>query len=139
MALSAFDDKSKQPNDDELAQVLGKSHSFWIELQKEVCALFSPARIEWGYASNSTGWGMRVKTKRRVIVYMTPCHGYFLASFALGEKAVQAAHSVKLPAEIITAIDSAPKYAEGRGVRIEVRTRADVKAIAKLAAMKPAN
>ena len=139
MALSAFEDKSKQPNADELAQVLGKSHSLWNELQRAVCSLFSPALVEWGYASKSTGWGMRIKTEKRVIVYMTPCRGYFRASFALGEKAVQAAHNDKLPAKILAAIDAAPKYAEGRGVRIEVRTKADVKAIAKLAAIKLAN
>ena len=139
MALSAFDDKSNQPTPDELAQVLGKSHSLWNELQKEVCSLFSPALVEWGYASKSTGWGMRIKTEKRVIIYMTPCRGYFLASFALGEKAVRAAHDAKLPAKILSAIDAAPKYAEGRGVRIEVRTKSDVKAIAKLAAIKLAN
>ena len=139
MALSAFDDKSNQPNADELAQVLGKSHNLWSELQNEVCSLFSPALVEWGYASKSTGWGMRIKTEKRVIIYMTPCRGYFLASFALGEKAVQAAHNAKLPTKIFSAIDAAPKYAEGRGVRIEVRTKADVKAIAKLAAIKLAN
>ena len=139
MALSAFDDKSNQPNADELAQVLGKSHSLWYELQKEVCSLFTPALVEWGYASKSTGWGMRIKTEKRVIIYMTPCRGYFLASFALGEKAVRAAHDAKLPAKILSAIDAAPKYAEGRGVRIEVRTKSDVKAIAKLAAIKLAN
>ena len=139
MALSAFDDKSNQPTPDELAQVLGKSHSLWNELQKEVCSLFSPALVEWGYASKSTGWGMRIKTEKRVIIYMTPCRGYFLASFALGEKAVRAARDAKLPAKILSAIDAAPKYAEGRGVRIEVRTKSDVKAIAKLAAIKLAN
>ena len=139
MALSAFDDKSNQPNADELAQVLGKSHSLWYELQKEVCSLFTPALVEWGYASKSTGWGMRIKTEKRVIIYMTPCRGYFLASFALGEKAVRAARDAKLPAKILSAIDAAPKYAEGRGVRIEVRTKSDVKAIAKLAAIKLAN
>ena len=139
MALSAFDDKSNQPTPDELAQVLGKSHSLWNELQKEVCSLFTPALVEWGYASKSTGWGMRIKTEKRVIIYMTPCRGYFLASFALGEKAVRAAHDAKLPAKILSAIDAAPKYAEGRGVRIEVRTKSDVKAIAKLAAIKLAN
>ena len=139
MALSAFDDKSNQPTPDELAQVLGKSHSLWNELQKEVCSLFSPALVEWGYASKSTGWGMRIKTEKRVIIYMTPCRGYFLASFALGEKAVRAARDAKLPAKILSAIDAAPKYAEGRGVRIEVRTKADVKAIAKLVAIKLAN
>ena len=67
---------------------------------------------------------------------MTPCEGYFLASFALGEKAVQAARGSKLPASILHVIDSAPKYAEGRGVRLKVTTARDVRSIEKLAIIK---
>jgi hypothetical protein len=36
-------------------------------------------------------------------------------------------------------IDEAPKYAEGRGVRIEVRTKKDLEAVKQLAAVKMAH
>jgi hypothetical protein len=70
---------------------------------------------------------------------MTPCKGYFLASFALGEKAVRAAHESDLPASLLEVIDSARKYAEGRGVRLEVREPGDVEAIEKLTVIKMKN
>ncbi len=69
---------------------------------------------------------------------MTPCKGYFLASFALGEKAVKAAHESDLPASVLAVIDGAKKYAEGRGVRLEVRSAEDVRNIEKLAVVKMA-
>jgi hypothetical protein len=69
---------------------------------------------------------------------MVPCKGYFLASFALGEKAVKAAHESGLPAPILETIDASKKYAEGRGVRLEVRTAADLRGIEKLAMIKMA-
>ena len=65
--------------------------------------------------------------------------GYFLASFALGEKAVQAARKSGLPAAVLDAIDHAPKYAEGRGVRFEVRRKQDVASIEELAMLKVAS
>ncbi|MGB5138934.1 MAG: DUF3788 family protein, partial [Candidatus Zixiibacteriota bacterium] len=77
--------------------------------------------------------------EKRVIVYMTPCNDHFLASFALGEKAVKAAHESGLPAPILEIIDDAPRYAEGRGVRIQVRTTTDVRNIERLAVIKLAN
>jgi hypothetical protein len=46
---------------------------------------------------------------------MTPQKGRFLASFALGEKAVLAARAAGLPAALLAAVDAAPRYAEGRG------------------------
>ena len=63
----------------------------------------------------------------------------FLVGFALGEKAVRAAHEAALPTSLLAVIDEAPKYAEGRGVRIEVRTKKDLDAVRKLAAVKMAN
>ena len=66
---------------------------------------------------------------------MTPCEGYFLASFALGEKAVKAAHDSDLPTSVLRVI-SAKKYAEGRGVRLEVRNARAVRNVEKLAVIK---
>ncbi len=138
MALSAFDDKSKQPQEADLKTTLGSAYPQWNELKKLITAKYSPVSIEWGFSSKATGWGLRLKTEKRTVLYMTPCKGYFLASFALGEKAVKAAHESDLPASVLEVIDSARKYAEGRGVRLEVRTAEDVRNIEKLAVIKMA-
>ncbi len=139
MTLSAFCDKSRLPQDDELAATLGSTFVFWNELKRLVASRFAPLSIEWGFASKKTGWGLRLKHEKRTIFYMTPCEGYFMASFALGEKAVNAAHESDLPASVLGVIDSAKKYAEGRGVRLEVRSAEDVRNVEKLAAIKMAN
>lgn len=136
MALSAFDDKSRQPRDDEIAAVLGKTYALWNKLKELIESRFPPLSIEWGFSSKSTGWGLRLKQNDRAVLYMTPCKGYFLASFALGEKAVKAAHESSLPASVLTTIDAAKKYAEGRGVRLEVKTSVDLRSIEKLAIIK---
>jgi hypothetical protein len=139
MALSAFDDKLHPPTEADLAEVLGKSYTAWKKLQQQVTTRFAPALAEWGCSGKSTGWGLRLKKKDRAILYMVPCRGYFLASFALGEKAVKAAQASDLPDAILKTIEAAPKYAEGRGVRIEVRTVKDVRSIEILADIKMAN
>jgi hypothetical protein len=138
MALSAFDDKSKQPQDDDLKATLGASYVHWVELKKRISSQYA-ASPEWGFASKSTGWGLRLKSEKRAVLYMTPCKGYFLASFALGEKAVKAAHESDLPTGVLAVIDGAKKYAEGRAVRLEVRSAEDVRNIEKLAVIKMAN
>ena len=136
MALSIFDDESKPPKDAELAIALKDTFLFWNELKKLIALRFNPLSTEWGYSSKTTGWGMRLKNKDRTVLYMTPCEGYFLASFALGEKAVNAAHQDDLPASVLKVIDSATKYAEGRGVRLEVRNGRDLRNVEKLTAIK---
>ena len=139
MTLSAFDDKSKPPKDDDLAIMLGSTFVFWNELKRLIASRFTPLSIEWGFTSNKTGWGLRLKREKRTILYIIPCEGYFVASFALGEKAVKAAHETDLPISVLDVIDAAKKYAEGRGVRLEVRSVEDVRNVAKLAVVKMAN
>jgi hypothetical protein len=139
MALSAFDDKKKPPQEDELAETLGKTYVLWNELKKRIASRFAPLAIEWVSSSKATRWGLRLKQEKRAVLYMTPCQGYFLASFALGEKAVKAAKTSGLPASVLAVIDSAKKYAEGRGVRLEVRNAGDVQNIEKIAQIKMAN
>jgi hypothetical protein len=137
--LSVFGDKSKPPQDDDLAATLGSTFVFWNELKRLIASRFAPLLVEWGFASKKTGWGLRLKREKRTILYMTPCKGHFMASFALGEKAVKAAHDSDLPISVLKVIDSAKKYAEGRGVRLEVRSATDVRNVEKLAVIKVAN
>ena len=136
MALSAFDDKSRPPKNAELAATLGKTYVLWNELVKRIASRFTPLSIEWGFSSQATGWGLRLKCEKRAVLYMTPCRGYFLTSFALGEKAVKVARESGLPASVLAVIDHAKKYAEGRGVRLEVRSTKDIQNIEKLTQIK---
>lgn len=139
MPLSAFADKGHQPTDNDLRSVLGKAHTAWVRLIELISDRIDPISQVWGFTSATTGWGLRLKRNDRVILYMTPREDHFLVSFALGEKAVAAARATKLPSAVLKAIESAPKYAEGRGVRIEVRQVRQVAALATVAEIKNEN
>ena len=136
MGLSAFEEKARHPTDDQLRTVLGKAYQSWVELIDSIGERIDPATTVWKF---STGWSLRVLHKDRVIVYLTPQQNQFLASFALGEKAVAAARAAKLSAAVLKVIDDAPRYAEGRGVRIPVRSSRQVTALARLAQIKREN
>jgi hypothetical protein len=139
LALSAFDDKSQEPQAAELRKTLGRSGARWDELVAHIEAEYPPLTIGWGFAGAKWGWSLRLKQKKRTVLYMTPCDRHFLVGFALGEKAVKAAHAVPLDESVLALIDKAPKYAEGRGVRVEVRTKKDMESVKRLAAVKMAN
>ena len=139
MPLSALTDKSHEPTDDAVRGVLGKAYEIWNGLIDLVEERIGPVSRVWGYTSKTTGWGLRLKQKDRIIVYMTPQTGKFLVSFALGEKAVAEAKRTKLSSTLLTAIDTAPRYAEGRGVRVEVSRKNQVRDLATLAKIKCEN
>lgn len=139
MALSAFGEKLHPPTDDDLRATLGKAYAPWERLIALVSERVPPITELWGFTSASTGWGLRLRHKDRVILYMTPQENQFLVSFVLGERAIAAAHEAQLSPTILKAISAAPRYAEGRGVRMTVKSSRQVPGLAALAQIKRQN
>ena len=139
MALSSLDDKSRKPNDGMLAEVLGRSKGHWDAIRAYLEEKYPGAESEWTFTSPKYGWILRPRFKKRTILYMIPGRRSFGVSFCLGGKAVAAAEQSTLPESILETIRTARPYAEGRGVRVEVKRKADVENIKKLVEIKMAN
>jgi hypothetical protein len=136
MAFSAFGDKDLQPLDSDLAETLGGSVELWDALISQMKTQFRPLSVDWGFSGKKWGWSLRLRHKTRTVLYLTPCSGHFVVGFALGQKAVDAAHESDLPQSTLETIDGSQKYAEGRAVRFEVRTSDDLRSAAKIATIK---
>ena len=132
---NAFVGKPKPPTESELKAELGTSKALWDELVDDLAKEHKLAR-EWNCYSKKAGWSLRLKRGERNIVYLSPLRGGFRASFALGDKAVQAARQCGLPQRAIKIIDEAKRYAEGTAVRIDVNGPEDLPIVRKLAVIK---
>jgi hypothetical protein len=139
VALSALDDKSKLPDDGQLTEVLGETKKFWDEIIAHVSREFEPVTEEWKFSGAKWGWSLRLIRKKRTILYLTPCNGYYITGFVLGGKAVEAARASDLPKSVLEIINNAPKYAEGTALRLEIRSEEDLESIKKLAKIKMEN
>jgi hypothetical protein len=127
------------PGKRELAGLLGRTVTLWASLYSELSSDFGPLTERWIFTRKTNHWALQLKQKKRTIVYLIPVGRGFRAAFALGEKACAAACAGHLPASVLDVIERAPRYAEGRGVTLEVRTRKDVENVKALAAIKMAN
>jgi hypothetical protein len=132
----SLDDKTRTPDDAALAGALGKTKKLWDEFARHVAEEYAPVTEAWGFYKS---WSLRLKQKKRTIVYLLPRDGHFLCAFVFGEKATAEARRAKLPKDVPKTIDEAPVYAEGRGFRLEVGKKQDLEAMEKLAAIKMAN
>ena len=139
MALSILDDKSITPDEAQLKDALGTALEMWNEIKQYVSDNFSPTDEQWNFAGRKYGWSLRLKRKKRTILYLTPWKSFFFVAFVLGEKAVAAAEKSTLPEAILDMIRGARKYAEGRGIRIEVKRPQDIEHIKRLCEIKMAN
>jgi hypothetical protein len=139
MPLSIFTDQSHPPDIDDLANALGKTFAFWNEVRDFVFTHYPVALEEWNHAGKNFGWGCRLKDKKRVIVYRIPCDGYFKTALVFGQRATDEALVSDIADGIKEEIRSAKVYAEGRGFRIDVRSKAVLKDVLKLVLIKLAH
>lgn len=136
MLPNAFIGKPQEPTDEDLAAALGPAKALWDQLLADLAEEYNVTTPEWKSYSKKAGWALRLKRGERTIVYLSPCHGCFTASFALGGKAVEAARQSGLPQRVIKIINEARRYAEGTAVRIDVNGPKEVDIVKRLAAIK---
>ena len=72
---------------------------------------------------------MKVLRKKRNQFFFFPSGSYFTIAFVFGDKAVSAAGESDLPGSLKESLINTRKYAEGRGIRIDVKTVDDVENI----------
>jgi hypothetical protein len=135
---NAFIGKTSLPTTKEIVTALGSTADLWKQLV-DWFAEQGVAEEEWKSSSPKYGWSLRLKLKKRTIVYLGPCAGSFRVAFVLGDRAVAAARQSGLAKSTLKLLDEAPRYAEGTGVRLMVKAPKDLAAIRKLALIKLAN
>ena len=136
---NAFIGKTIPPTSQELSAALGPSANLWSQLVNWFAEKQNVCELQWKSSSPKYGWTLLLLLKNRRIVYLGPCAGCFRASFILGDKAVASARAASLPKPILKLLDEAPRYPEGTGMRLTVKTAKDLPAVRKLAQIKLAN
>jgi hypothetical protein len=124
------------PSDTEVKQALGEIYIQWKEIVDFVVLYYQKAIMEWSYAGKNYGWSFRLKDKKRVIIYLLPREGYFKAALVFGQKAVNAIMATGISDQIKNDLAAARVYAEGRGIRIDVKGHAILDDIKKLVGIK---
>lgn len=133
---SFFTEKKIIPNKSDLAEVLGQNHKLWISVCDYTISKYLDGKHEWNYPGQKYGWNFRIKDKRRAIIYLLPRKLYFKVAFVFGDKAVNEIMLSDISDDIKNELAMAKKYAEGRGIRIEIKNENRLKDIEKLIAIK---
>ena len=139
MSASLFDDKSVKPDEKALLKAIGKTAGYWKKIKSNLENEYGELNEDWKYYGQKTGWLLKVLRKKRNLFFCIPLKGSFQITFVFGEKAVSAVQNSDLPEPIKQELKNARKYAEGRGLRIDVKSAKDVKNIQKLVQIKVKN
>lgn len=121
MDTSIFSNKELIPGDQDLSEKLEKTCDLWNSIRDYVQEKAPDSVEEWKYSGKKFGWSFRINDKKRVLIYLLPREAYFKAAFVFGQKATDAIVNSTISDTIKKELLSAKVYAEGRGIRIDVR------------------
>jgi hypothetical protein len=133
---NAFINRPDPPGEADLTAELGDSRALWDQLLDQLAKEHGVTTVKWHSYSRKTGWSLRLKRGERTILYLLPSRGSFRAAFVLGDQAVAAARGARLPKAVLRAIEQAKRYAEGTGIRLDIRSAKDLAVVAKLTRIK---
>jgi hypothetical protein len=134
-----FTDKNKAPDDKDLKLAIGNTYKYWQILKDDVHKKYPEAKDEWNFPGVKYGWSFRIKDKKRAIIYLLPKDKYFRVAMVFGQKAFDAIMRSNISKEIKKELESAKVYAEGRGIRIDVKDESVINDIKELISVKIAN
>ena len=137
--LNIFTEKGLIPTDLDLIENLGTTYALWHQIQEFILDQYPKGLKEWNYPGKKYGYSYRIKDKKRVILYFLQRKNYFELSFVFGQKSTDLIMESDISIEIKNELIKARKYAEGRGIRIEVKNDLNITDIKKLVEIKLAN
>jgi len=128
--------KDSIPDDQQLKIALGTTYPFWETIKEKVKVLEPLSTENWHFSGQKFGWSYRISDKKRVIIYLLPREGYFKVAFVFGDKAVESITQSDIDPQIVKELLETKKYAEGRGIRLDVREENALADIFKLMEIK---
>lgn len=126
---SIFTNKNQAPTLSELEQGIASTSVIWKELEVYTLSLEPKASAAWHFSGDKFGWSYRIKDPKRVLVYLLPRDKFFKVAFVFGQKATDEILASDVSTNIKSELANAKVYAEGRGIRLEVK---DVECLADL-------
>lgn len=139
MDKSIFANKNCIPNSDDLLVALGYLYDPWQAIVLHVNSKYPKLNEEWKFSGEKSGWNLRIKDKKRVIIYLLPRDKYFKVAFVFGQKAFDSILKSEVSDTIKKELKIAKVYAEGRGIRIDVKDGEVLNNIKKLIEIKIGN
>jgi hypothetical protein len=136
MSIGAFTDKKQQPTEAEIRSMMGFGLTYWDELVQYVREQYSPDE-EFRFMYGKTyGWALKFQMHAKLLTSFYPTDGGLTVQINLGAAAVDRALEMDLGENVLSVINRATAYSEGRWLFIPVKTPQDIQDIQRLLALR---
>jgi hypothetical protein len=139
MSTSNFNDKQVIPDEAALASEIGETKEYLDRICRFIEEETGQLTLEWKHYGQKSGWTLKLLSKKRNLLFVGPEDGSFIIAFVFGDRAVEAVLKSQLPETIKNELLNARKYAEGRGIRFEIRDESELESVIQLIRIKLEN
>ena len=136
MAEKHFTIKNEPPNEVRIKEILKDKYLVLEDIRKFIRDNIGETIEEWKYYGVKNGWVLKTFLKKRNLFFIGIYDNCFRISFVFGEKAVQSALESDISEELKKTLFEARKYAEGRGLSLEIFDNKHLEDIKKLIRIK---
>lgn len=120
------------PDDAELQRILDEAYPAYRALLDSAPEL----RPEWKYYGQKYGWSLKLFAGRRNLCFLAARERELGVAFVFGKRDVPRVLAAAIPQAMKDEFAAAKPYPEGQGLRIKVRTLADLEPVQELLAIK---
>ena len=120
MSEISFYDKNIKPDDNLLAEKTGETFKYWVEIKKHIKEHCGETTEEWKFYGKNYGWQLKTFYKKRNLFFLIPGESSYKIVFIFGDKAVSEIEKSDISEDLKNTVINAKKYAEGRGLAVEV-------------------
>ena len=139
MSEKVFMVKEEMPTEEMISEKLSAVYFQLESIRQHLLDTLGETREEWKFYGKKSGWVLKTFRKKRNLFFIGIYEGYFRITFVFGEKAFKVIMDSDLSAELKSELEGARKYAEGRGLGINVDGPAYMEDIKKLIRIKIEN
>jgi hypothetical protein len=136
---SIFTNKDAKPTVNDLEAALSDTYEIWQYLADFTKKQYPSATEDWYFSSEKYGWNFRVNDKKRALIYLLPRDKFFKIALSFGQKAYDKIMGSSISDSIKLELSNAKAYAEGRGIRIEVKDNSATNDLEELIRIKISN
>ncbi len=136
MTSSVFDSKLVEPDDNMLTHELGKSKEYLDSICEFIDNEYGDLKPAWKFYGKKSGWILKLFNKKRNVLFIVPCSGYFRTAFTFGDKANNSIMISSLPDNIKEELMNVKKYTEGRTIQLEIKSKTDLMGVFQLIKIK---
>ena len=132
MERPLLNDKDQYPDDEVLAQYLGKAKPVWDAFAAGIAAGFGEGALEWRYYADGKAWLCKVVHRKKTVCWVSVWDKFFKAAFYFSAKSDSDIEALPIPPALKDRYRAHEPIGKLKPLTVDVTTRKSLEPVSVL-------